>query len=54
MEAIHVELSMKRDSGELYDAIENPFAIIAGRLARIFERNETEMERKDERAREMT
>lgn len=52
MEAIHVELSMKRDSGELYGAIENPFAVIAGRLARIFERNETEGQRERTRERE--
>lgn len=35
MEAIRVELSTKRDGGELYCSTENSFAVIAGRLARI-------------------
>lgn len=54
MEGIRVELSMKRDSSELYGSTENPFAVIAGRLARIFEREtdetETEKERESERS----
>lgn len=52
MEAIRVELSMKRDSSELYSSTENPFAVIADRLARIFERGETE--RKNVRVRGVT
>lgn len=48
MEAIRVELSMKRDSSELYSSTENPFAVIADRLARIFERGETETEKERE------
>lgn len=51
MEAIRIELSIKCDSSELYGATENPFAVIAGRLARIFERDEmkTEKGRENER-----
>jgi len=50
MEPIRIELSMKCDSSELYGATENPFAVIAGRLARI-SRGTRWRQRKDERMR---
>jgi len=54
MEAIRVELSMKHDSGKLYVATENPFAVIAGRLARKYSKGTRRRQRKDERVRGVT